>query len=182
MKRGFSLRIKSLLFHIIRVQIRAYLFFLQHWSNRPQKVKKMIWIQNYLLSHIAGCINTYFTYFWWQDLKRKGHDLKKKETTLRNWSNEAMCLFFQVHHGIKGMVYDENNNPIAKAEISVSGVNHDVTCGEKGLQGRRFIVLNMWLLFFPGVFCLLFNCSTEEVLKYLRFMVNDLLTSWIMMH
>lgn len=28
------------------------------------------------------------------------------------------------------MVYDENNNPIGKAEISVAGVNHDVTTGE----------------------------------------------------
>lgn len=41
--------------------------------------------------------------------------------------------FFQVHHGIKGMVYDENNNPIGNAEISVAGINHDVTSGEKGL-------------------------------------------------
>lgn len=44
---------------------------------------------------------------------------------------------FQVHHGIKGMVYDENNNPIGKAQVSVAGVNHDVTSGEKGQQGRQ---------------------------------------------
>lgn len=31
------------------------------------------------------------------------------------------------------MVYDENNNPIGSAEISVAGINHDVTSGEKGL-------------------------------------------------
>lgn len=31
------------------------------------------------------------------------------------------------------MVYDENNNPIGNAEISVAGINHDVTSGEKGL-------------------------------------------------
>lgn len=36
----------------------------------------------------------------------------------------------QVHHGIKGMVYDENNNPIKNAEIAVSGVDHDVTSGQ----------------------------------------------------
>lgn len=29
------------------------------------------------------------------------------------------------------MVYDENNNPIRKAEISVAGINHDVTSGKK---------------------------------------------------
>lgn len=44
------------------------------------------------------------------------------------------CVFlFQVHHGIKGMVYDENNNPIGNAEISVSGINHDVTSGMKAV-------------------------------------------------
>lgn len=30
------------------------------------------------------------------------------------------------------MVYDENNNHISNAEISVAGVNHDVTSGKKG--------------------------------------------------
>lgn len=39
-------------------------------------------------------------------------------------------LSFQVHHGIKGMVYDENNNPIRNAEISVTGIQHDVTSGK----------------------------------------------------
>ncbi|KAK1881398.1 Carboxypeptidase N catalytic chain [Dissostichus eleginoides] len=37
-----------------------------------------------------------------------------------------------VHHGIKGMVYDENNNPLGNAEISVAGANHDVTTGVDG--------------------------------------------------
>lgn len=27
-------------------------------------------------------------------------------------------------------MYDENNNPIGNAEISVAGINHDVTSGE----------------------------------------------------
>ncbi|KAE8284059.1 Carboxypeptidase N catalytic chain [Larimichthys crocea] len=59
----------------------------------------------------------------------------------REWlaNREALVSYLeQVHHGIKGMVYDENNNPIAKAEISVSGVNHDVTCG---LDGDYFRLL-----------------------------------------
>lgn len=45
------------------------------------------------------------------------------------------------------MVYDENNNPIGKAEISVAGVNHDVTGGKKQLEGCQFIITQMWLLF-----------------------------------
>ncbi|KAM4624284.1 carboxypeptidase N catalytic chain isoform 1-T1 [Polymixia lowei] len=53
----------------------------------------------------------------------------------REWlgNREALVSYLeQVHHGIKGMVYDENNNPIGNAEISVSGVNHDVTSGVDG--------------------------------------------------
>lgn len=48
-------------------------------------------------------------------------------------NREALVSYLeQVHHGIKGMVYDENNNPIGDAEVSVSGVNHDVTSGVDG--------------------------------------------------
>uniref|UniRef100_A0A1A7YYA6 Carboxypeptidase N catalytic chain n=1 Tax=Iconisemion striatum TaxID=60296 RepID=A0A1A7YYA6_9TELE len=53
----------------------------------------------------------------------------------REWlgNREALVSYLeQVHHGIKGMVYDENNNPISKAEISVAGINHDVTSGVDG--------------------------------------------------
>ncbi|XP_040031702.1 carboxypeptidase N catalytic chain [Gasterosteus aculeatus] len=53
----------------------------------------------------------------------------------REWlgNREALVSYLeQVHHGIKGMVYDENNNPIGKAEVSVAGVNHDVTTGVDG--------------------------------------------------
>uniref|UniRef100_A0AAV2LL06 Peptidase M14 domain-containing protein n=1 Tax=Knipowitschia caucasica TaxID=637954 RepID=A0AAV2LL06_KNICA len=53
----------------------------------------------------------------------------------REWlaNREALVSYLeQVHHGIKGIIYDENNNPVGKAEISVSGVNHDVTSGADG--------------------------------------------------
>lgn len=43
-----------------------------------------------------------------------------------------------MHHGIKGMVYDENSNPISNAEISVAGVNHDVTNGKKSLASVNY--------------------------------------------
>uniref|UniRef100_A0A8C7IKZ8 Carboxypeptidase N, polypeptide 1 n=1 Tax=Oncorhynchus kisutch TaxID=8019 RepID=A0A8C7IKZ8_ONCKI len=52
----------------------------------------------------------------------------------REWlgNREALISFLeQVHHGIKGMVYDNNNNPIGNAEISVAGINHDVTTVKK---------------------------------------------------
>ncbi|XP_030195877.1 carboxypeptidase N catalytic chain isoform X1 [Gadus morhua] len=53
----------------------------------------------------------------------------------REWlgNREALVSYIeQVHHGIKGMVYDENNNPIGNAEVAVSGINHDVTSGPEG--------------------------------------------------
>lgn len=36
------------------------------------------------------------------------------------------------------MVYDENNNHIANAEISVAEVNHDVTSGKKGVGSVNY--------------------------------------------
>lgn len=39
------------------------------------------------------------------------------------------------------MVYDENNNPIGNAEISVSGINHDVTSGMKVVVGGSAVLV-----------------------------------------
>lgn len=91
-------------------------------------------------------------------------------------------LLFQVHHGIKGMVNDENNNPIGNAEISVAGINHDVTSGEKGLGAAHcytHVVVIYWEFFCLFVF-LLFNYSIEEICDY--FLINDQLMSWLVMY
>ncbi|XP_068610505.1 carboxypeptidase N catalytic chain [Brachionichthys hirsutus] len=53
----------------------------------------------------------------------------------REWlgNREALVSYLeQVHHGIKGMVYDQNNNPVSNAEVSVAGIDHDVTSGVGG--------------------------------------------------
>ncbi|KAM6184799.1 carboxypeptidase N catalytic chain [Rhynchocyon petersi] len=58
-----------------------------------------------------------------------------QEELQREWlgNREALIQFLEeVHHGIKGMVVDENYNNLAGAVISVSGINHDVTSGDDG--------------------------------------------------
>ncbi|MGH0127374.1 UNVERIFIED_CONTAM: hypothetical protein FKN15_077526, partial [Acipenser sinensis] len=53
----------------------------------------------------------------------------------REWlgNREALVSYLeQVHLGIKGMVYDENNNGIKNAVISIYGINHDITTGVDG--------------------------------------------------
>ncbi|ELK35654.1 Carboxypeptidase N catalytic chain [Myotis davidii] len=59
----------------------------------------------------------------------------RQEELHREWlgNREALIQFLeQVHHGIKGIVLDENNNYLPKAVIAVSGINHDVTSGDHG--------------------------------------------------
>ncbi|XP_062330629.1 carboxypeptidase N catalytic chain [Osmerus eperlanus] len=71
----------------------------------------------------------------------------------REWlgNREALVSYLeQVHHGIKGMVYDDNNNPIASAEISVAGINHDVTSGVDGDYFR---------LLLPGTYTVTTNAN-----------------------
>uniref|UniRef100_A0A3Q4HXG5 Peptidase M14 domain-containing protein n=1 Tax=Neolamprologus brichardi TaxID=32507 RepID=A0A3Q4HXG5_NEOBR len=46
-------------------------------------------------------------------------------------NREAMLIFMeQVHRGIRGIVKDQQGNPIANATVSIEGINHDVTTGQ----------------------------------------------------
>lgn len=97
---------------------------------------------------------------------------KKKSQKLygqNKWnSNVHLFLSSQVHHGIKGMVYDENSNPVGNAEISVAGVNHDVTTGEEGGWSYWGAVVSSFLrtcgcYLLGDFFFFVLNCSTEEM-------------------
>ncbi|XP_041757383.1 adipocyte enhancer-binding protein 1, partial [Coregonus clupeaformis] len=57
-------------------------------------------------------------------------------------NREAMLTFMeQVHRGIRGVVKDNEGNPIANATVSVEGVNHDVSTAVTG---------DYWRLLNPG--------------------------------
>ncbi|XP_043912870.1 carboxypeptidase N catalytic chain [Protopterus annectens] len=48
-------------------------------------------------------------------------------------NREALISYLEeIHQGIKGMVYDENNNVIGGAVISVKEIHHDITSGMEG--------------------------------------------------
>ncbi|XP_006001883.2 carboxypeptidase N catalytic chain [Latimeria chalumnae] len=59
----------------------------------------------------------------------------RQEELEREWlgNREALVTYMEeIHKGIKGMVFDENNNGIKNAVIAVAGINHDITSGEGG--------------------------------------------------
>lgn len=68
-----------------------------------------------------------------------------------------------MHHGLKGMVYDENNNHISNVEISVAGVNHDVTSGKKGLSSLNYHCAHIYSL----------SSLLSLVKECVRFIVNS---------
>ncbi|XP_074089266.1 carboxypeptidase N catalytic chain [Macrotis lagotis] len=59
----------------------------------------------------------------------------RQEELQREWlgNREALISYMEeVHHGIKGIILDENNNGIGEAVISVHGTAHDITSGKEG--------------------------------------------------
>ncbi|VTJ72203.1 carboxypeptidase N catalytic chain isoform X1 [Marmota monax] len=89
----------------------------------------------------------------------------RQEELQREWlgNREALIQFLeQVHQGIKGMVLDENHHNLTGAVISVHGINHDVTAGERGDYFR---------LLLPGTYTVTatapgFDPQTENVIVH----------------
>lgn len=59
-----------------------------------------------------------------------------------NMNKESMLTFIEsVHWGVKGFVRDQNGEAILDADVTVEGVNHNVTTSNKG---------EYWRLLLPG--------------------------------
>lgn len=61
-----------------------------------------------------------------------------------NMNKEALINFMEsVHWGVKGLVEDENGEPILDADVVVEGISHNITTSKKG---------EYWRLLLPGTY------------------------------
>ncbi|CAI6363562.1 unnamed protein product [Macrosiphum euphorbiae] len=86
------------------------------------------------------------------------------------YNRESLLTYMEsVHMGIKGLVQDENNNPIPGATIHIVGINHTVKTTNRG---------EYWRLLLPGIYNISANAPGYNASVYRNILVkNDTLRS-----
>lgn len=66
-----------------------------------------------------------------------------------NENKKSLIAFMEeVHKGIKGVIVDDNNNPISNADVVIGGINHTIVSAADG---------DYWRLIAPGSYNVTFS-------------------------